>query len=212
MRSLKHLFDNNQSWVESKKKDDSKIFAKLSEKQTPKYLWLGCSDSRIPAEEILGLNPGEIFVHRNIANLCPHTDFNCLSVLQYGIEYLNIEHVIVCGHYRCRGVEAAMGNEQHGLVDNWLRHIRDVYAREKEELDQIEDQSKRVDRLVELNVIYQVMNICHTTIVQNMWANNKKLTIHGWVYDVYTGLLKDLNCCVSAIEQVDNAYHTLKLH
>jgi len=212
MRALQKLFDNNKNWAEEKLKNDPKIFSNLTEKQTPKYLWIGCSDSRIPANEILGLAPGEVFVHRNVANLFPHTDFNCLSVLQYGIDYLNIEHVIVCGHYRCGGVAAAMENAQFGLVDNWLRNIRDVYSREKNQLDIIADKTLRNDRLVELNVLYQVMNICHTTIVQNAWANKKSLYVHGWVYDVSTGLLKDLNCCISSLDQIEDTYRTLRLH
>jgi len=212
MRSLEQLFKNNRIWVQDKLKEDSKAFVKLSKKQTPKYLWIGCSDSRIPASEILGLAPGDVFVHRNVANICPHTDFNCLSVLQYGIDYLNIENVIVCGHYGCGGVKAAMENEQFGLVDNWLRNIRDVYSREKDELDTISDSKLKYNRLVELNVLHQVMNVCHTTIVQNTWANQKKLAIHGWIYDISTGYLKDLDCCISSIDQIEDTYRTLKLH
>ncbi|MCB1181541.1 MAG: carbonate dehydratase [Chlamydiia bacterium] len=212
MRELKKLFENNQIWAREKIKKDPDFFRNLSEKQTPKYLWIGCADSRIPANEVLGLEPGEIFVHRNVANLVPHTDFNCLSVLQYGIEYLNVRHVIICGHYGCGGVAAAMKNAQFGLVDNWLRNIRDVYSREKKELDSIAGTIQKYQRLVELNVLHQVMNVCHTTIVQNAWAEQKKLSIHGWVYDVATGLLKDLNCCISSLDQVEDTYHTLKLH
>lgn len=212
MRELQDLFNNNRLWVEKKTTEDPDTFIRQSARQTPKYLWIGCSDSRIPANEILGLEPGEVFVHRNVANLCPHTDFNFLSVLQYGVDYLNIEHVIVCGHYRCGGVAAAMENAQFGLVDNWLRYIRDVYSREKEELESIADIPLRYDRLAELNVLHQVMNVCHTTIVQNAWANRKKLTVHGWIYDLSTGLLKDLNCCISALNQIDDAYRTRKFH
>lgn len=212
MRELQELFENNRHWAEKRTQNDPEAFRKLSEGQTPKYLWIGCSDSRIPANEVLGLEPGDIFVHRNVANIFPHTDFNCLSVLQYGIEYLNIEHVIVCGHTQCGGVAAAMEKAQFGLVDNWLRNIRDIYSREKETLDKVEDREERYNLLVEFNVVYQVMNICHTTIVQNAWAKQKKLCVHGWVYDVSTGLLKDLNCCISSFEQIDNTYHTLKLH
>lgn len=212
MRELQKLFENNQAWAEKKVKEDPEIFKRLAQKQTPKYLWIGCSDSRIPANEVLGLQPGEIFVHRNVANLVPHTDINCLSVLQYGIEYLNVEHIIVCGHYGCGGALAAMENGQFGLVDNWLRHLRDVYFREKEELDSLSAPEERSKRFIELNVLYQVMNVCHTTIVQNAWAKGKKLSIHGWVYDISTGLLKDLNCCISALDQIDETYRTLKLH
>ncbi len=210
MRKLKHLFENNRDWAEAKKNKDPDVFASLSKKQTPKYLWIGCSDSRIPANEILNLEPGELFVHRNVANIVPHTDFNCLSVLQYAIDYLHIEHIIVCGHYGCGGIAAAMKTTQFGLVDNWLRHVRDVYSREKEELDAISDTDQRYQRLVEFNVLYQVMNVCHTTIVQNAWATKKPLFVHGWVYDLSTGLLKDLNCCISSLNQVEETYRTIR--
>lgn len=212
MRELQHLFDKNKVWAQKQMEKNPTAFIELSGKQQPKYLWIGCSDSRIPANEITGLESGEMFVHRNVANLFPHTDFNCLSVLQYGIEYLGIEHVIVCGHYGCGGIAAAMKSAQFGLIDNWLRNIRDVYFREKEELEQIRDLDLRYKRLVELNVLHQVLNVCHTTIVQNAWALGKKLSIHGWVYDVATGLLKDMQCCISALHQVDEAYRTLKVH
>jgi len=212
MRELEKLFHNNKNWAKRKVEENPEIFHSLAEKQSPKYLWIGCSDSRVPANEILGLNPGEIFVHRNVANLFPHTDFNSLSVLQYGVEYLGIEHVIVCGHYGCGGIAAAMDNAQLGLVDNWLRNIRDVYSREKDLLNHIDDLNLRQKRLVELNVLYQVMNVCHTTIVQNAWIQQKKLCVHGWVFDVSTGLLKDLNCCISSFNQIEKTFHTLKLH
>lgn len=212
MRELEKLFENNRAWSQTKQAKDPKAFLKMSERQAPKYLWIGCADSRIPANEILGLQPGELFVHRNVANIVPHTDFNSLSVLQYGIDHLDIEHIIVCGHYGCGGIAAAMENEQFGLVDNWLCNIRDVYFREKKELDRISDKHLKYNRLAELNVLHQVMNVCHTTTVQNAWASNKKVCIHGWIYDISTGLLKDLNCCISSLQQVDTAYRTLKLH
>ncbi len=212
MRELKTLFENNRAWAKRILENDPEAFLKLSKEQKPKYLWIGCSDSRMPANEILGLDPGEVFVHRNVANLCPHTDFNCLSVLQFGVEYLGVDQVIVCGHYGCGGVKASMETTQLGLIDNWLRNIRDVSSREKEELSQISDPEAKYRRLVELNVLHQVMNVCHTTIVQNAWAENRKLSIHGWVYDLETGLLKDLSACISSIEQVDETYRTLKLH
>lgn len=212
MKELNELFENNRVWAEKKRSQDSTFFKKTSEKQSPKYLWIGCADSRIPANEILGLGPGELFVHRNVANLFPHTDFNCLSVLQYAVDYLSVEHVIVCGHYGCGGVACAMEKEQFGLVDNWLMYLRDIYSREKDELDQLSDSKEKYDRLVELNVLHQVMNICHTSIVQNTWAKGRKLAVHGWVYDLQTGLLKDLECCVSSLEEVEETYHTLKLH
>jgi len=212
MRELKELFEKNEAWVEQKLAKDPEIFRKLSDGQKPNYLWIGCSDSRIPANEVVGLEPGELFVHRNVANIFPHTDFNALSVLQYGVEYLGVEHVIVCGHYGCAGVRAAMEDTQLGLVDNWLRNIRDIYSWEKKALEQIPDKEERYKRLVELNVLHQVMNICHTTIVQNTWADGKKLSIHGWIYDVSTGLLKDLDCCISTLDQIEETYRTLKLH
>lgn len=209
MSDLRHLFENNKAFAERK---GEKVFKGLAKGQSPKYLYLGCSDSRIPAEEILGLSPGEVFVHRNVANLCPHTDFNCLSVLQYGVEHLEIEDIIVCGHYGCGGIAAAMEKAQYGLLDNWLRHIRDVISKEKETLEKIEDKQQRYNRLVELNVIYQVMSVCHTTIVQNAWKKGKPVAVHGWVFDVKTGLIKDLKCTISSLEQVDEIYKTLDLH
>ncbi|MEX0961498.1 MAG: carbonate dehydratase [Simkaniaceae bacterium] len=212
MKELNKLFDNNRLWANQKTQQNPDFFSDSAKKQAPKYLWIGCSDSRIPANEILGLEPGEIFVHRNIANLCPHTDFNCLSVLQFAIESLSVEHVIVCGHYGCSGVAAAMENAQCGLVDNWLCHIRDVYAKEKKILDNIRDKEKRYRRLVELNTLYQVMNVCHTTIVQNAWDKKKSLTVHGWVYDLSTGLLKDLDCCISSLDQIEKTHQTLMLN
>lgn len=212
MRKLQELFENNRLWAEKKRLSDPQVFHKLVEKQTPRYLWIGCSDSRIPANEILGLEPGELFVHRNVANLFPHTDFNCLSVLEYAVDTLSIEHVIVCGHYGCGGVAAAMEKAQYGLADNWLRHIRDVYSSEKEQLEVISDHKERYHRLVELNVMYQVMNVCHTTIVQNAWNQGKSLCIHGWVYDLSTGLLHDLDCCISSIDQIEESYRTLKIY
>lgn len=212
MKELKHLFDNNNEWARSRLEKDPEFFTNIATHQSPKYLWIGCSDSRIPSTEILNLEPGDIFVHRNVGNLFIHTDFNCLSVLQYAVDYLNIEHVIVCGHYGCGGVAAAMENNQLGLVDNWLCNIRDIYSREKEALEKIMDEKERYDKLVELNVIYQVMNVCHTTIVQNAWARGKKLSLHGWVYDLSTGKLKDLNCCISSLKQVDSTFRTLELH
>lgn len=211
MRELKQLFEKNREWAEGKREKDPEFFERLVARQTPKFLWIGCSDSRIPANEILGLEPGEMFVHRNIANLFPHTDFSCLSVLQYAVDCLNVEHIIVCGHYGCGGVAAAMEKAQFGLVDNWLRNIRDVYSREKAQLEGLGDQEK-YRRLVELNVLHQVMNVCHTTIAQNAWASGKKLCIHGWVYDLSVGILKDLNCCISSLDQVDDTYCTLQLH
>ncbi len=206
MKTLGALFSKNQDWVLSKTYKDPLYFRHMAEAQDPLYFWIGCSDSRVPANEIIGLEPGELFVHRNVANLFPHTDFNCLSVLEYAVDLLKIQHVIVCGHYGCGGVKAAMEDHRLGLVDNWLRNIRDVYARCKDELDQISDQKERYKRLVELNVIHQVLNVCHTTIVQGAWERKQPLWVHGWVYDLETGLLKDLDCCISTIEQVESIY------
>lgn len=206
MKKLQILFQNNKEWVESKLSKDPKYFRKMADAQDPFYLWIGCSDSRVPANEIVGLEPGELFVHRNVANLCPHTDFNCLSVLEYSVDLLKIQHVIICGHYGCAGVKAAMEDHQLGLVDNWLRNIRDVYARFKDELDAIPNQKDRYDRLVELNVMQQVLNVCHTTIVQGAWARGQPLWVHGWVYDLATGALKDLDFCMSGIDQVESIY------
>lgn len=206
MKKLKILFQNNKEWVQSKISKDLNYFTRMAEYQDPQYLWIGCSDSRVPANEIVGLEPGELFVHRNVANLFLHTDFNCLSVLEYGVDFLKIQHIIVCGHYRCGGVKAAMESNQLGLVDNWLRNIRDVYFLYKDELEAIQDQTMRYNRLVELNVIHQVLNVSHTTIVQAAWARGQPLCIHGWVYDLATGTLKDLDCCISSIDQVESIY------
>ncbi|MDB2613566.1 carbonate dehydratase [Chlamydiales bacterium] len=206
MKRLQTLFLKNKEWVERKLSTDPKYFENMANDQDPNYLWIGCSDSRVPANEIVSLESGELFVHRNVANLFPHTDFNCLSVLEYGVDRLKIEHVIVCGHYGCGGVKAAMESKKLGLVDNWLRNIRDVYTQFKDELDGIIDKKERYDRLVELNVMQQVLNVCHTTIVQAAWARNQPLWVHGWVYDIATGTLKDLDCCISDSNQIEEIY------
>lgn len=206
MQKLHELFQKNKEWAASKIGKDPHYFRKMAEAQDPDYLWIGCSDSRVPANQIVGLEPGHLFVHRNVANLVPHTDFNCLSVLEYAVSLLKVKHVIVCGHYGCGGVKAAMEDHQLGLVDNWLRNIRDVYTRFKDELEAIEEQAARYDRLVELNVMQQMLNVCHTTSVQVAWARGQSLTIHGWVYDISNGSLKDLDCCVSGIDQVEEIY------
>lgn len=206
MRDLKKLFENNKKWAESKIKQDPQYFKSLAQEQDPHYLWIGCADSRVPANEIIGLDAGELFVHRNVANVFPHTDFNCLSVLEFAVNILKVKHVIVCGHYGCGGVKAAMEDHNLGLVDNWLRNIRDVYARYKEELDGIPDQKLRFKRLVELNVLQQVMNVCHTTIVQEAWFRHQELSVHGWVYDMESGSLQDMNYCFSNIDQVESIY------
>ncbi|MCX5869245.1 MAG: carbonate dehydratase [Deltaproteobacteria bacterium] len=202
MKVLKHLFDNNKSWATAIKEDDPEFFTKLANQQSPEYLWIGCADSRVPANEIVNMLPGEIFVHRNIANVVVHTDLNCLSVIQYAVEVLKVRHIIVCGHYDCGGITAAMENREHGLIDNWLRHIKDVYRFHKKQIDALDDEKDKLDLLCELNVIEQVANVCHTTIVQNAWASGQELAVHGWIYRVSDGILKDLNVCTTAIHEI----------
>ena len=198
MNELNGLFENNRQWAKQIEQEQPGFFEELSKQQTPEYLWIGCSDSRVPANEIVALPPGEVFVHRNIANVVVHTDLNCLSVIQYAVEVLKVKHIIVCGHYGCGGIKAAMESHNHGLIDNWLRHIRDVYRYHRERLDAIEDPEKRKDRLCELNVIEQVANVCNFTAVENAWETGQKLTVHGWIYRLDDGLLKNLNVCASA--------------
>jgi carbonic anhydrase len=192
-KSYQRLLENNKAWALSKKTIEPSFFENLAKGQSPEYLWIGCSDSRVPADQITGTNPGEIFVHRNIANMVVHTDMNLLSVLSYAVEVLKVKHIIVCGHYGCGGVIAAMGNKQFGLIDNWLRHIKDVYRIHSNELEAIKDENERVRRFIELNVMEQVGDLGKTSIVQNAWKNNQPLHIHGWVYDLKDGILKDLN-------------------
>jgi len=206
MNKLKKLFENNADWVRSKTSKDPEYFSEMAKDQLPHYFWVGCSDSRVPANEIVGLDVGELFVHRNLANLFPHTDLNCLSVLEFAVDILNIEHVIVCGHYNCGGVKAAMDDRELGLIDNWLCNIRDIIALHKDELEKITNLQKRSNRLAELNVLQQVKNICHTTIVQEAWHRKQPLTIHAWIYDLETGKLKDLNRTFSSIKDVDVIY------
>jgi len=181
---------------------DPNFFTGLTHQQTPQILWIGCSDSRVPANQITGLQPGEVFVHRNIANCVLNTDFNCLSVLSYAVEVLRVRHVIVCGHYGCGGVLAAMGNEQFGLIDNWLRNIKDVYSANREKLEELKDMKKKGELLVELNVARSVENVCHTTIIQNAWTKGQELEVHGWCYRLEDGILRDLNLNVSNPEQI----------
>ena len=198
MSSITELFNNNQEWAEDVKRQAPDFFQDLSEQQSPDYLWIGCSDSRVPANQLLGMAPGEIFVHRNIANVVVHTDLNCLSVIQYAVEVLKVKHIIVCGHYGCGGVIASMDDEQRGLIDNWLRHIKDVYRLHAEKLDAIEDSCERANALCELNVIEQVANVANSSILRKAWDNNQDLTIHGLIYSLKDGLLKDLNVSVDA--------------
>lgn len=206
MAVLAQLFENNRQWAEKNRAQDPKFFERLAEQQTPKYLWIGCSDSRVSANQILGLNPGEVFVHRNVANLVVHTDISCLSVMQFAVEVLKVEHIIVCGHYGCGGVHAACGTRHFGLIDNWLRNIKDIYVRHRTELDQIANDKARADRLCELNVVEQVKNVCHTTIVQNAWSNGQALSVHGLIYSLGDGLLHDLAVRISSAEQLETVY------
>jgi len=206
MKTLHDLFQNNREWAKRRTQQDPGYFARLSSQQAPKYLWIGCSDSRVPANDIVGLDPGELFVHRNVANVVVHTDFNCLSVIQYAVEVLKVEHIIVCGHYGCGGIRAALTGSQLGLIDNWLRHIKDVYQINSSVLDEIANESERVDRLCELNVAQQVSNVCHTTIVQNAWTRGQALNVHGWIYKLNDGLLRDLKMCVTGPGQVPLIY------
>jgi len=193
MEVYKALLDGNKAWVDQKLKEDPEFFTNLAKGQTPQVLWIGCSDSRVPANEITRTNPGEIFVHRNIANMVVHTDMNMLSVLDYAVNVLKVKHVIVCGHYGCGGVKAAMGSQQFGLIDNWLRNIKDVYRIHTKELDAIADDEERFDRLVELNIMEQVLDLTKTSIIQNAWRSRKEPVVHGWVYSLHTGIIKDLN-------------------
>lgn len=203
---IDELFQRNRIWADKIKARDPAFFEKLSAQQNPKYLWIGCSDSRVPANEIVGLLPGEIFVHRNVANMVVHTDMNCLSVLQYAIEVLNVEHVIVCGHHGCGGVRAAMDGRELGLIDNWLRNIKDTYQHSWQRFAEIESREDQINLLCEQNVVEQVANVCHTTIVQNAWRRGQSLAIHGWVYGLKDGLLKDLKVSVHSLEQIPSIY------
>jgi len=196
MADLQELLEKNRQWAEEIKASDPQFFNSLAQQQTPRYLWIGCSDSRVPATQLVGLKPGDMFVHRNVANVVVHTDFNCLSVLQFAVDVLNVSHVIVCGHYGCGGVKAAMDNLQLGLIDNWLRHVQDVMHNHNEELAAIVDEGRRLDRLCELNVSDQVLNVSKTTIVQNAWNRGQELAVHGWIYGISDGLLRDLNISI----------------
>jgi carbonic anhydrase len=192
LKSYQQLLLQNKAWVAQKIQEDPEFFSRLSKIQKPKFLWIGCSDSRVPANEITGTNPGEVFVHRNIANMVVHTDMNLLSVVDYAVNVLEVEHVIVCGHYGCGGVRAAMGQKQFGVIDNWIRHIKDVYRMYQDELEAIPDMTKREDRFVELNVMEQVYDLSKTSIIQNAWEKRGKPFIHGWVYSLETGIINDL--------------------
>lgn len=205
-KSYSQLLENNRAWVEATKKEDPTFFERLAKGQSPEYLWIGCSDSRVPANQITGTLPGEIFVHRNIANMVVHSDMNMLSVLSYAVEVLRVKHIIVCGHYGCGGVIAAMGNKQFGLIDNWLRHIKDVYRIYHTELDLIVDPTERARRFVEVNVQEQVYDLVKTSIVQNAWKNNQPLHVHGWVYDIHDGKIRDLDVTFRSVEDMPKIY------
>jgi carbonic anhydrase len=196
MERIERLLLQNKAWVEQRNRADPTFFHRLSATQTPQFLWIGCSDSRVPANEITGTDPGEMFVHRNIANMVVHTDMSLLSVLDYAVNVLHVAHVIVCGHYGCGGIKAAMSEKQFGLIDNWIRHIKDVYRLHQDELDTIEDMDQRENRLIELNVIEQVNDLTKTSIIQNAWATRESPFVHGWVYDLSNGLIKDLQVTV----------------
>ena len=206
MKQLQHLFDKNQAWSKAMEKKHEGFFQSLVKQQAPEYLWIGCSDSRVPANEIVGLLPGELFVHRNVANVVVHTDFNCLSVLQYAVEVLKIKHIIVCGHYGCGGVKAALSNQHLGLIDNWLRKIKDIYERYEKRFAALATEDEKVNLLCELNVKEQVKSVCHTTIVQDAWDRGQPLSVHGWIYSINDGLLKDLGVSISKVEQIHEIY------
>jgi len=206
MRSLAHLFENNRSWSERMRRNDPEFFVRLSRQQRPRYLWIGCADSRVPANEIVGLLPGELFVHRNVANVVVHSDLNCLSVIQFAVELLQVEHIIVCGHYGCSGVSAALQNRRVGLADNWLRHVQDVHARHGERIAAIAEIPQRIDRLCELNVIEQVANVCQATILHDAWHRGQDLAVHGWVYGLDDGLLRDLRTTVTNTAEASGVY------
>jgi carbonic anhydrase len=206
MRSLSQLFDNNRAWSERIRRIDPDFFARLSRQQRPKYLWIGCSDSRVPANEIVGLASGELFVHRNIANVVVHSDLNSLSVMQFAVEVLQVEHIIVCGHYGCSGVSTALQDRRVGLADNWLRHLQDVHSKHDVVLAAMSNMAERIDHLCELNVIEQVANVCQTTIVRAAWDRAQPLAVHGWVYGLKDGLIRDLETTVASTAEAPRSY------
>jgi len=204
--SIEKLLDNNRLWADAAVARDPGFFARLSAQQAPAYLWIGCADSRVPANDIVGLLPGELFVHRNLANVVVHTDLNCLSVIEFAVDLLHVKHIIVCGHYGCSGVQAALARSRIGLADNWLRHVQDVHEKHEPGMRRLQDATRRHDRLCELNVIEQVMNVCGTTVVQDAWARGDPLEVHGLIYSLKDGRLRDLGLCVSATEQLREQY------
>jgi carbonic anhydrase len=206
MPPLDHLFANNRAWATQMRARDPQFFSKLARQQSPAYLWIGCSDSRVPANEIVGLLPGELFVHRNVANVVVHTDLNCLSVIQFAVDVLKVRHIIVCGHYGCGGVRAALRSERHGLIDNWLRHVQDVQQKHSELLAGIRDDAERANRLCELNVIEQVMHVCQSMLARDAWARGQELTVHGWIYGLADGYLRDLSISVLRSDEMEARY------
>lgn len=205
MSAVTNLFENNRAWAEGIKAQEPDFFSTLARQQSPQYLWIGCSDSRVPANQIIGLMPGEVFVHRNVANVVVHTDLNCLSVMQFAVEVLKVKHILVVGHYGCGGVNAALHSMRLGLIDNWLRHIQDVRQKHAERLEQVPDE-RRADRLCELNVIEQVVNVCQTSIVQDAWDRGQELAIHGWVYALQDGLIRDQHISVDSAAALQPVY------
>ena len=202
MTALNHLFEKNRRWAAGIQKSDPDFFRRLTKQQSPRFLWIGCADSRVPANEIVGLMPGELFVHRNVANLVVHSDMNSLSSIQYAVEALKVRHIIVCGHYGCGGVKAAMDRSPHGLVDNWLSHVRDLSRRRRAELEALADDEARCDRLCEMNVEEQVLNVGRTTPVQDAWARGRALSVHGWIYRISDGLLRDMGLTISTDDEL----------
>tara|TARA_B110000977_G_C11044271_1_gene479994 strand:- start:412 stop:1053 length:642 start_codon:yes stop_codon:yes gene_type:complete len=201
LKTLKHLFDNNVAWSNDIKDKDPEFFSKLSKQQAPEYLWIGCSDSRVPANQIVSLPPGEVFVHRNIANVVAHTDLNCHSVIQYAVEILKVKHIIVCGHYGCGGIHAAMDDNNYGLIDHWLKQIKDVYRFNKDKLKNLSETDQQ-NLMCELNVIEQVTNVCESAVVQKAWRKGANLNVHGWVYGLENGILKDLEVTTASAEEL----------
>ena len=205
-KSIQDLIENNRKWAQEISEKDPDFFPTLAKQQSPEYLWIGCSDSRVPANEIVGLLPGELFVHRNVANMVVHTDMNLLSVLQYAVDALKVKHVIVCGHYGCGGVKASMESQKLGLIDNWLLEIRDLYHSKRDMFNGLQSESDKVDLLCELNVMRQVQNVCNTTIVQDAWARGQRIAVHGWIYGLKDGKVNNLNVTINSPEQLSETY------
>lgn len=208
MRVLSHLFANNRAWAAEITRREPEFFSRLSLQQAPRYLWIGCSDSRVPANQIVGLLPGEMFVHRNVANVVVHSDLNCLSAIQFAVEAIGVAHIIVCGHYGCGGVLSALRDQKLGLIDNWLRHVQDVRSKHRDRLAGLATEERRHDRLCELNVIEQVVNVSRTTVVRDAWAQGKVLAVHGWIYKLTDGLLRDLGMCVTSESELVSCYES----